>query len=83
MVNRPLSPEAIRGTMETTFQGRPAFESVDPHTPGPMYLPYYFRQCSAGTAYEFYAHWLIDHPKPEEIFRIFDSFQPLTQDNNQ
>jgi len=74
---------AIRGTKETTFQGRPAFESVDAHTNGPKYLLYDLTQCLANRTYRFHARWLTDHPKPEEVSRIFDSFRLLTKDNNQ
>jgi len=83
MVNKPLPPGAIRGTTETTFQGMPAFESVDPHTNGPKYLLYDLAQCSANRTYRFHARWLTDHPKPEEVSRIFDSFRLLTNENNQ
>ena len=86
IVNRPLPPGAIpltNGTKETTFQGRPAFESVDSHSNGPMYLVYDLTQCSANRTYHFHARWLTDHPKPEEVTRIFDSFRLLTKENNQ
>jgi len=83
MVNRPLPPGAILGTTETTFQGSPAFESLDRHTNGPMYLLYDLNECSANRTYRFHARWLADHPKPEEVTRIFDSFRLLTNGNNQ
>jgi hypothetical protein len=35
------------------------------------------------TTYRFHARWLTDHPKPEEVTRIFDSFRLLTKENNQ
>lgn len=82
MVNRSLPPGAIRGT-ETTFQGSPAFESIDRHTNGPRYLLYDLYQCSANRTYRFHARWLSDHSKPEEVTRIFDSFRLLTKENNQ
>lgn len=77
MVNRGA------GTKETTFQGRPGFESVDVHTNGPTYLLYDLDQCLANRTYRFHARWLTDHPKPEEVTRIFDSFRLLTKENNQ
>jgi hypothetical protein len=83
MVNRPLPPGAMRMTTETTFQGSPAFESIDRHTNGPTYLLYDLHQCLANRTYRFHARWLSDHPKPEEVNRIFDSFRLLTKGNNQ
>jgi hypothetical protein len=83
IVNRPLPPGAIRILKETTFQGRPGFESVDPHTNGPTYVLDDLTQCSEGTTYEFHSRWLKDHPKPEEVTRIFDSFRRLPKENNQ
>ncbi len=81
MVNRPLPPGAIRVTTESTFQGGPAFESVDSHTNGPRYLLYDLTQCSANRTYSFHARWLSDHPRPEEVARIFDSFHLLKNNN--
>jgi hypothetical protein len=83
LVNRPIPPGAISGTMKTTFQGRPGFESVDAHTNGPTYLLYDLNQCLGNKTYRFHARWLTDHPKPEEVTRIFDSFRLLTKENNQ
>jgi hypothetical protein len=83
MANQPLPPGAIRGTKETTFQGRPGFESVDAHTNGPTYLLYDLNQCLGNTTYRFHARWLTGHPKPEEVTRIFDSFRLLRKENNQ
>lgn len=83
MANQPLPPGAIRGTKETSFQGRPGFESVDPHTNGPTYLLYDLNQCLGNTTYRFHARWLTDHPEPEEVTRIFNSFRLLPQSNNQ
>lgn len=74
---------AKSGTTETTFQGTPAFESVDRHTNGPKYLLYDLNQCRANRAYRFHARWLSDNPRPEEITRIFDSFRILTKENDQ
>jgi hypothetical protein len=71
------------GAAETTFQGSPAFESVDRRTNGPRYVLYELTQCRANRTYRFRARWLTDHPKPEEITRIFDSFRLLTKENNQ
>lgn len=82
MVNRPLPPGAIRGTAEATFQSSPAFESLDSHTNGPRYLLYDLTQCSENRTYRFHARWLSDHPKPEEVTRIFESFRLLTKKNN-
>jgi hypothetical protein len=82
MMNRPLPPGAIRVTTETTFQSSPAFESVDSHTNGPKYLLYDLTQCSENRTYRFHARWLSGQPKPEEVTRIFDSFQLLTKKNN-
>jgi hypothetical protein len=71
------------GTSETTFQGSPAFESVDRNTNGPKYLLYDLEQCSANRSYRFHARWLSDHTKPEEVTRIFDSFRLLMKENKQ
>ena len=83
MVNRPLPLGMTSGTTETTFQGSPAFESVDRHTNGPMYLLYDLNQCSANRTFRFHARWLTDQSKPEEVTRIFDSFQLLTKPDKQ
>jgi hypothetical protein len=74
---------ASRGTAETTFQGNPAFESIDRHTNGPRYLLYDLTECVANRTYDFHARWLTDHPKPEEVTRIFNSFRLLTEGKNQ
>ncbi|HEY6129419.1 MAG TPA: hypothetical protein VIW23_14690 [Candidatus Acidoferrum sp.] len=83
MVNQPLPNGAIRGTTETTFRGRPAFESADAHTNGPTYQLYDLNECLGNTTYRFHARWLTDHHKPEEVTRIFDSFRLLTKENTQ
>jgi len=83
LVNRPVPPGATRITTETTFQGSPAFESIDRLTNGPRYLLYDLTECSANKTYTFHARWLNDHPKPEEVTRIFDSFRLLTKENVQ
>jgi hypothetical protein len=83
MVNRPLPSGAIRGIKETTFQGTPAFESVDPHTNGPTSLLHDLTQCLGNRTYKFHARWLTGQPKPEEVSRIFNSFRLLTKENNQ
>lgn len=83
IVDQPLPSGAIRPTKETTFQGRPAFESVDTRTNGPTYLLYDLEQCVGNRKYRFHARWLTDRAKPEEITKIFDSFRLLTKENNQ
>jgi len=70
-------------TTESTFQGSPAFESIDRHTNGPKYVLYDLTQCRANRTYRFHGRWLSGHPKPEEVTRIFDSFRLLTKENNQ
>jgi hypothetical protein len=76
----PPPPGAIiHRPTETTFQGSPAFEFADSHTNGPMYVLYDLDQCVADRSYRFHARWLSDHPKPEEVSRIFDSFRLLTK----
>jgi hypothetical protein len=70
-------------TTESTFQGSPAFESIDRHTNGPKYVLDDLTQCRANRTYRFHGRWLSDHPKPEEVSRIFDSFRLLTKENNQ
>lgn len=82
LVNRPLPSGAVGATVETTFQGRPGFESVDTHTNGPTYVLYDLNQCVGNTTYRFHARWLTGHPKPEEVTKIFDSFRLLTKENN-
>ena len=71
---------AIRLIKETTFQGKPAFESTN--TNGPTYLLYDLTQCAGNRSYSFHARWLTDHRKPEVVARIFDSFRLLTTENN-
>lgn len=83
MVNRSLPPRTSRGTVEATFQGHPALESVDVHTNGPTYLLYDLDQCLENKGYNFHARWLTGQPKPEEVGRIFNSFRRLTGANNQ
>jgi hypothetical protein len=83
IVNKPLPLGAIRATKEITFQGSPAFESVDIHTNGPTYVLYELTQCSVNRTYRFHARWLTDHSKPEEVTRIFDSFRLLTKESDQ
>jgi hypothetical protein len=69
-------------TTESTFQGSPAFESIDRHT-NAKYVLDDLTQCRANRTYRFHGRWLSDHAKPEEITRIFDSFRLLTKENNQ
>ena len=82
MMNRPLPPGAIHLITATTFQGHPAFESLDSHT-SPTYLQYDLYQCLGNRTYKFHARWLTGQPKPEEVSRIFNSFRLLTTENNQ
>jgi hypothetical protein len=82
MVNGPLPPGAIHLITATTFQGHPAFESLDSHH-GPTYLQYDLYQCLGNRTYKFHARWLTGHPKPEEVSRIFNSFRLLTTEINQ
>jgi len=90
MINRPppppfpgLIPIPGTGPRETTFQGGPAFETIDRRTNGPKYLLYEVTECSANRTYRFHARWLADQAKPGEVTRIFDSFRLLTSENKQ
>lgn len=83
LINRRLPAGVIRGTVETTFQGQPAFETLDTHTNGPTYLLYDLNQCLGNRTYRFHARWLTGQPKPGEVSRIFNSFRLVTGENNQ
>jgi len=75
LANEKLPLKTVRGTVETTFQGQPAFETVDTHTNGPKYLLYDLDQCLGDKNYRFHARWLAGQTKPEEVSRIFSSFR--------